>query len=88
MKTVSRSASPAPDTTTAANGRVARLVALWHEAKDQAIAGEAIYVTLREAILSGVLLPGERLGEEYWPGSSSAAARRCAKRSCGWRRRA
>jgi DNA-binding GntR family transcriptional regulator len=46
------------------NGRVKRLLALWHEAKNDAVAGEAMYLTLREAILSGVLLPGERLGEE------------------------
>jgi DNA-binding GntR family transcriptional regulator len=65
MKPASRSDAPEADTTAAANGRVARLLALWHEAKDEAIAGEAMYITLREAILSGVLLPGERLGEEY-----------------------
>jgi DNA-binding GntR family transcriptional regulator len=47
------------------NGRVKRLLALWHEAKSETVAGEAMYVTLREAILSGVLLPGERLGEEH-----------------------
>jgi DNA-binding GntR family transcriptional regulator len=46
------------------NGRVKKLLALWHEAKDDTVASEAIYVTLREAILSGVLPPGERLGEE------------------------
>jgi DNA-binding GntR family transcriptional regulator len=45
-------------------GRVKKLLALWDEVKDESVAGEAMYVTLREAILSGVLLPGERLGEE------------------------
>jgi DNA-binding GntR family transcriptional regulator len=47
------------------NGRVKRLLALWHEARHDSVAGEAMYVALREAILSGVLLPGERLGEEH-----------------------
>jgi DNA-binding GntR family transcriptional regulator len=41
-----------------------RLLALWHKAKNNGVAGEAMYATLREAILSGVLQPGERLGEE------------------------
>jgi DNA-binding GntR family transcriptional regulator len=49
---------------TLGNGRVKQLLALWHEARTDHVAGEAMYVALREAILSGVLQPGERLGEE------------------------
>jgi len=58
--------SPRTDTTgfTPNNGRVKKLLALWAETKNETVAGEAMYVTLREAILSGILLPGERLGEE------------------------
>jgi DNA-binding GntR family transcriptional regulator len=40
-----------------------RLVALWKRSEDEPLAAEAIYATLREAILSGILVPGERLGE-------------------------
>lgn len=41
------------------------MLALWQEVKNDGVASEAMYFTLREAILSGILLPGERLGEEY-----------------------
>jgi DNA-binding GntR family transcriptional regulator len=40
-----------------------QLVALWKRSEDEPVAAEAIYATLREAILSGILVPGERLGE-------------------------
>jgi DNA-binding GntR family transcriptional regulator len=40
------------------------LALLWKRAANEAVAAEAIYTTLREAILSGVLAPGDRLGEE------------------------
>jgi DNA-binding GntR family transcriptional regulator len=40
-----------------------RLLALWTQAEGETVAAEAIYLTLREAILSGILSPGERLGE-------------------------
>jgi DNA-binding GntR family transcriptional regulator len=39
------------------------LIALWQRAADEPVAADAIYATLREAILSGVLAQGERLGE-------------------------
>lgn len=41
----------------------ARLETLWHKSENEPVAAEAIYATLREAILSGVLPAGERLGE-------------------------
>jgi DNA-binding GntR family transcriptional regulator len=40
-----------------------QLIALWKQSESEPIASEAIYATLRQAILSGVLVPGERLGE-------------------------
>jgi DNA-binding GntR family transcriptional regulator len=40
------------------------LATLWKRAANEEVAAEAIYTTLREAILSGVLSPGDRLGEE------------------------
>jgi len=40
-----------------------QLVNLWRKSENEPVVAEAIYSTLREAILSGVLLPGERLGE-------------------------
>lgn len=43
--------------------RRTQLVALWKRSEDEPVAAEAIYSTLREAILSGVLAQGERLGE-------------------------
>jgi DNA-binding GntR family transcriptional regulator len=42
-----------------------QLVALWKRSEDEPVAAEAIYATLREAILSGILVPGERLGEVH-----------------------
>src|SRR5688500_13209397 len=47
-----------------ANGdRRKQLAALWKESENEPVAAEAIYATLRRAILSGVLAPGEHLGE-------------------------
>jgi DNA-binding GntR family transcriptional regulator len=47
-----------------ANGdRRKQLAALWKESEGEPVAAEAIYATLRRAILSGVLVPGEHLGE-------------------------
>ncbi len=40
-----------------------QLMAVWRQAEGEPVAAEAIYATLREAILTGVLMPGERLGE-------------------------
>jgi DNA-binding GntR family transcriptional regulator len=40
-----------------------RLTALWKRSENEPLVAEAIYATLREAILSGILVPGERLGE-------------------------
>jgi DNA-binding GntR family transcriptional regulator len=40
-----------------------QLAALWKRSEHEPVAADAIYATLREAILSGVLAQGERLGE-------------------------
>lgn len=40
-----------------------RLVALWRQVPPDTVAADAIYSTLREAILRGILPGGERLGE-------------------------
>lgn len=40
-----------------------RLSGLWHKFENEPVAAEAIFTTLREAILSGVLSPGEHLRE-------------------------
>jgi DNA-binding GntR family transcriptional regulator len=45
------------------NERRKQLVNLWRKSENEPVVAEAIYSTLREAILSGVLLPGERLAE-------------------------
>jgi DNA-binding GntR family transcriptional regulator len=45
------------------SGPLKQLVALWRRSENEQVAAEAIYSTLREAILSGVLSPGDRLGE-------------------------
>ncbi len=50
-----------PDVTSA--DRRKQLVALWKQSEEEPVAAEAIYTTLRQAILSGVLAPGDRLGE-------------------------
>jgi DNA-binding GntR family transcriptional regulator len=39
------------------------LLALWRNYENDPIAADAIYTTLREAILTGLLAPGERLAE-------------------------
>lgn len=58
-----RRTAPAPRAEVSASDRRKQLIALWDRAEHQAVASDAIYSTLREAILAGVLLPGERLGE-------------------------
>lgn len=40
------------------------LVRLWHQQVGNAPSSDAVYATLREAILSGILPPGTRLAEE------------------------
>lgn len=44
-------------------GRADGLLALWRRHREERGAAEAIYQTLREGILRGLLSPGERLGE-------------------------
>jgi DNA-binding GntR family transcriptional regulator len=51
---------PSPGRTRKSNER---LVALWREVPPDTVAADAIYSTLREAIVRGILPPGERLGE-------------------------
>jgi DNA-binding GntR family transcriptional regulator len=46
-----------------ARGPSADLVALWRKYENEPVASDAIYITLREAILAGVLPAGERLAE-------------------------
>lgn len=41
----------------------AGLATLWHRYENQPVAADAIYATLREGILRGILPPGEHLGE-------------------------
>lgn len=55
--------APAASTSPGNGDRRKQLVALWKRSEDEPVAAEAIYATLREAILSGVLAPGERLAE-------------------------
>lgn len=49
----------------AQDDRTRELLSLWARHKDSAGAADAIYETLREAILYGVLSAGERLGEMH-----------------------
>lgn len=63
MPPTKRSPSTSTAVTPANGDRRRQLVALWKRSEDEPVAAEAIYVTLREAILSGVLAPGERLAE-------------------------
>jgi len=58
-----REVSPQPDVKSPDGLRRSQLAALWKRAEHEPVAAEAIYATLREAILSGVLAQGERLGE-------------------------
>lgn len=44
-------------------GPSAELVALWRKHEGETVAADAIYTTLREAILAGILPAGERLAE-------------------------
>lgn len=60
---MSRQTVPPRDSTPESGDRRKRLVTLWKQAAHITVAAEAIYLTLREAILSGILTPGERLGE-------------------------
>jgi DNA-binding GntR family transcriptional regulator len=43
--------------------RMSELLTLWRRSENDQVAAEAIYSTLREAFLSGLLAPGDRLGE-------------------------
>ena len=61
MSTEKTSASFAPP----ARERAEELLDIWRRHEDSASAADAIYATLREAILHGVLPAGERLGEMY-----------------------
>src|SRR5688500_18798828 len=62
MKQRSTPRSAVQDEVDAPRGdRRKQLVALWKRSEDEPVAAEAIYATLREAILSGFLLPGVRL---------------------------
>jgi DNA-binding GntR family transcriptional regulator len=64
MKPINRRrTSPQPASESRSGDRRSQLVALWKQAEDEPVAAEAIYTTLREAILSGILAPGDRLGE-------------------------
>jgi DNA-binding GntR family transcriptional regulator len=64
MKRTSRRRTVAQAEPDAPSGdRRRQLVALWKQSEEEPVAAEAIYATLREAILSGILAPGERLGE-------------------------
>ena len=58
-----RTVEPRESEPPSANNRRNQLLALWKQSEDEPVAAEAIYSTLREAILSGILGPGERLGE-------------------------
>lgn len=52
-----------PSTARSRYGRNGELLALWRRHQKEAGAADAIYETLREGILRGLLPPGERLGE-------------------------
>jgi DNA-binding GntR family transcriptional regulator len=63
MKHNSRRSTAQAEPDPAGGDRRKQLVALWKRSEDEPVAAEAIYATLREAILCGILVPGERLGE-------------------------
>ena len=62
-RTSRRRATSAAEPDAPLGDRRKQLVALWKQSEEEPVAAEAIYTTLREAILSGILAPGERLGE-------------------------
>jgi DNA-binding GntR family transcriptional regulator len=53
----------APDPPTPPTGPWSNLVTLWRRYESEPVAADAIYATLREAILDGILPAGERLAE-------------------------
>ena len=61
-----------------AQARRPSLRTLWQQHSVNLGTADAVYAALREAIISGVLKPGDKLGEEYL--ASEFNVSRCARR--------